>query len=81
MSATQIQSRAKLTQRELEVLGAVCLGLSSKQIAVKLGLRPATVDAYIEHVRLKLVAINRCHMVAIALSLGLCQIEAQGDRE
>jgi len=66
-----------LTPREREVLVYVCEGHSSKQIGLKLGLRPQTVEAYINHMRLKLGATNRCHMVAIAIGHKLCD---DGDR-
>ncbi|MBB5730338.1 DNA-binding CsgD family transcriptional regulator [Sphingomonas prati] len=60
-----------LTDREREVLGLVVDGLSSKQVAMALSISPRTVEGHIEHLRLKLGAANRCHMVFIATSLGL----------
>ena len=62
----------RLTPREQEVLRAVCAGHTSKQIGLELGIRPHTVEAYIEHMRMKLGAANRCHMVALAVGHGLC---------
>lgn len=61
----------RLTPREREVLLSVCEGQSSKQIGRKLGIRPQTVEAYINHMRMKMGATNRCHMVAIAIGHGL----------
>jgi DNA-binding CsgD family transcriptional regulator len=61
-----------LTLRELEVLAGVCSGRSSKEIACDMGLRPHTVESYIGHMRMKLAAHNRCHMVAIAVARGMC---------
>jgi DNA-binding CsgD family transcriptional regulator len=60
-----------LTPRELEVLVSVCAGHSSKKIGLELGIRPHTVEAYINHMRMKMDATNRCHMVAIAVRRGL----------
>lgn len=62
----------KLTPREREVLRAVCAGHTSKEIGLELGIRPHTVEAYVDHVRMKLGAANRCHMVALAVGRGLC---------
>ena len=57
----------RLTSREREVLAGVCAGRTAKQIGIDLGLRPHTVEAYIDHVRMKLGANNRAHMVALAI--------------
>ncbi len=59
---------ARLTTREIEVVQLVCAGLSSKQVAARLGIAPRTVETYIEHVRLKMSATNRSHMVALAVA-------------
>ena len=64
-------TEARLTPRKQEVLSAVCKGRTSKQIGLDLGIRPRTVEAYIEHIRLQLGAANRCHMVALAIAHGL----------
>lgn len=57
-----------LTDRECEVLTMVSQGLSSKQVAARLGIAPRTVDTYIEHIRLKIGAANRSHMIALAVA-------------
>ncbi len=51
----------------------VSAGLSSKHIAAQLRITPKTVDAYIEHIRMKIGATNRVHMAALAFSLGLLE--------
>ncbi|WNO54643.1 response regulator transcription factor [Stakelama saccharophila] len=61
-----------LTARERDVLAEVCIGRSSKEIALRLGIRPQTVEAYVARMRLKLGATNRCHLVALAVHQGLC---------
>ena len=63
-----------LTAREIDVLQLVCTGLSSKQIAVRLGIAPRTVETYIEHVRLKMCASNRSHMAALAVAEQLIMV-------
>lgn len=70
--ALPLPDAVHLTPREVEVLGGVCAGRSSKEIAGNIGLRPHTVESYINHIRMKLGAHNRCHMVAIAVARGLC---------
>ena len=62
----------ELTPREREVLLALCAGHTAKQIGRDLGIRPHTVEAYIDHMRLKLGATNRCHLVALAADQGFC---------
>ncbi len=60
-----------LTVREVEVLRMVGAGLSSKHIGYRLGIAPKTVDTYVEHIRMKLGAANRSHMIALAIGGGL----------
>jgi DNA-binding CsgD family transcriptional regulator len=66
------EAAVRITRREREVLLAVCAGQTAKRIGIELGIRPHTVEAYIDHIRMKLNASNRCHMVAIAIECGLC---------
>jgi DNA-binding NarL/FixJ family response regulator len=53
-----------LTPRESDVLGQLVRGMSSKQIARKLGLAPATVDKHVEQIRVKLGARSRIQLLA-----------------
>jgi DNA-binding NarL/FixJ family response regulator len=53
-----------LTPREGDVLGQLVRGLTSKQIARKLGLAPATVDKHVEQIRVKLGARSRIQLLA-----------------
>lgn len=62
---------AWLTMRELEVLKAVALGQSAKEIAKVLGIAPRTVERHLDHVRLKTRTRNRAHMVAFGLEQGI----------
>jgi DNA-binding NarL/FixJ family response regulator len=53
-----------LTPREGDVLSQLVLGMTSKQIARKLGLAPATVDKHVEQIRVKLGARSRIQLLA-----------------
>ncbi len=58
----------QLTDRELCILGLIAKGYSAKQAALELGIAPRTVEKHIDHVRLKIRAKNRTHMVAQAIA-------------
>lgn len=60
-----------LTAREELVLALVSRGYSAKEIALELSIAPRTVEKHIDHIRLKIRARNRTHMVARAISIGL----------
>ncbi len=53
-----------LTPREGDVLDQLVRGMTSKQIARKLGLAPATVDKHVEQIRVKLGARSRIQLLA-----------------
>jgi|SRR5499427_7901124 len=53
-----------LTPRESDVLAQLVRGMTSKQIARKLGLAPATVDKHVEQIRVKLGARSRIQLLA-----------------
>jgi LuxR family transcriptional regulator of spore coat protein len=61
----------RLTEREQLVLVLVSRGYSAKEVAQELRIAPRTVEKHIDHVRLKIRARNRTHMVAQAISRGL----------
>lgn len=63
----------ELSEREREVLVLVARGLTSRRIAVRLGVSIATVRTHVEHIRDKLGVRTRSQAVARALALG--QIE------
>ncbi len=64
-------SEMELTAREAEVVGHVASGMSAKEIAIRLGIAPCTVERHVENVRLKTRTRNRVHMVAYLLQEGL----------
>jgi DNA-binding CsgD family transcriptional regulator len=61
----------RLTQREAEIVKWTSEGKTSAEIAIILGLSEHTVNSHITAAARKLDAVNRVHMVAIALRNGL----------
>ncbi|SDE57953.1 helix-turn-helix transcriptional regulator [Ruegeria marina] len=59
-----------LSPRERECLALISEGLTSKQIASRLGLSPKTIDLHIASACRRLDAMNRSHAVARALETG-----------
>ena len=59
-----------LSERELQILRCVANGLSSREAADRLGIRPRTIERYIEQLRYKLQARNKSHLVAKAMATG-----------
>jgi len=64
-------SPATLTPREREVLSLSAEGLTSQQIAAKLGMSARTVNQHVDNVADKLGTRNRAHTVAEVLRHGL----------
>jgi DNA-binding CsgD family transcriptional regulator len=60
-----------LSPREREVLAGVGCGLTSKEIAKKLGISSLTVDAHRESLRRKLAAKTTASLVKWAIRLKL----------
>ena len=67
-------SRTQLTDREIEILGYVALGLSVKQVATRLGLSPRTVETHLSKLYRKLGARNRVQALSRAAALGLIEL-------
>ena len=66
---------AKLTERELEVLGYTAEGFSSAEIGKKLFISPKTVDTYRSRIMEKLGLHHRSELVRFALQQGLLKPE------
>ena len=66
-----------LTPREAEVLQLVATGMSAKEVANQISISPRTVERHIEHVRLKLRARNRPHMVTEAIAHGVLVLDSE----
>ncbi len=64
-----------LTERELEVLGAVGAGLSNAQIGARLFMSEATVKAHVSKIFSKLECTNRVQIAIIAHEAGLTDID------
>lgn len=64
---------SELSERENQVLQLLVEGLTNKQIAAQLQLRPSTVKQYISNILAKLHAQSRTEAVAAALKMGLIE--------
>jgi len=69
-----------LTKRELEVLGLVIEGKSSKEVAEELYVSKRTVDFHLANIYEKLQVSNRVQAFRRATSLGLIPLETAGFR-
>ena len=67
-------TRTRLTERELEILEYLSLGLTVKQVATRLGLSPRTVDSHIQKLYRKLGVRNRVQAISRAASLRLIEL-------
>ena len=63
--------RPKLSRREHQVLVLLGEGLTTAQIALKLGLRPRTIRGYVANMKARLDAQNIQQLMARAVALGL----------
>jgi DNA-binding CsgD family transcriptional regulator len=65
----------KLSRREHQVLVLLGEGLTTAQIALRLGLRPRTIRGYVANMKARLEAHNIQQLVARAVALGLFRPE------
>lgn len=66
--------RPDITAREIEVLQLIASGFRNKEIAHRLGVTEATVNAHIKHCLAKLSATDRTHAVMVALRRGIIHL-------
>jgi two-component system NarL family response regulator len=66
--------RTDLTSREIQVIELVATGLRNKEIAYRLDVSEATVNAHVKHVLQKLHASDRTHAVTTALKRGIIRL-------
>ncbi|WP_094556711.1 response regulator transcription factor [Synechococcus sp. 1G10] len=71
--ATPVES---LTEREVEVLTGVMLGLSNRNIGERLYVSPETVKTHVGNVISKLQARDRTHAAVLGVALGILSLEA-----
>lgn len=64
-----------LTDREVEVLRRIALGLSNKEIANQLAISESTVKTHVNHLLGKLGVTDRTKALVLAVKRGLVQIE------
>jgi HD-GYP domain-containing protein (c-di-GMP phosphodiesterase class II)/DNA-binding CsgD family transcriptional regulator len=62
---------AGLSERETEVLGLLALGLSTRDVAERLGISPKTCDNHIQHLYAKIGVSSRAGATLFALENGL----------
>lgn len=67
------------TERELEVLKLVSLGLTNSDIARRLLVSESTVRSHVRTTIHKLGAVNRVHAVGVALALGMIDTATTSD--
>jgi len=60
-----------LTSREMQILRGIARGLTTKRLALELGLRAPSVETHLHNVFRKLNSTNRGEAVSTALKLGL----------
>jgi DNA-binding NarL/FixJ family response regulator len=63
-----------LTSREIEVLQYIATGLRNKEIAFRMGVTEATVNAHVKHILQKLHVGDRTLAVTTALKRGIIRL-------
>lgn len=63
-----------LTEREVEVLRVIARGLTNQQIAIELGISPATVRTHVSHIFAKLHLASRTQAALYAIREGLASL-------
>lgn len=66
-----LSSRSRLSPRERQVLGLIAEGLTDREIAVRLGVRPRTVTTFVTRLFDKLDVVNRAAAAAYGVRHGL----------
>jgi LuxR family transcriptional regulator, quorum-sensing system regulator CviR len=71
----KLDQTARLTKREQEALKWLAYGKTTWETSVIMGISERTVRFYVESIMHKLDADNRSHAIAIALELGLVELD------
>lgn len=61
----------ELTRREREILGLITQGLTDRQIAAALGVRPRTIEWHVGNILKKLAVTGRAAAAVYAVRRGL----------
>lgn len=72
------RKRKGLTRRQLEIVRLAAAGYSSEAIAVRLGLRYATVKNALHGLYLRLGVQSRCELLIVALHRGWVSVDEVG---
>jgi ATP/maltotriose-dependent transcriptional regulator MalT len=67
------QDKAILTERELQVLNLMSVGLSNKEIAIQLGVTAGTIKVHMHNVFSKLEVNKRTKAIAEAAKMNLLE--------
>jgi len=63
-SINEVAADFRLTEREKEALNGLCMGLSSKELAKQMNIRPNTVKAFLRIIMVKMGVPTRAAVVA-----------------
>ena len=63
-----------LSPREIQVLQLMAEGYSNRQIGLAMGITEATTKNHVNHVAMRLGALNRAHSVALGMARGLVEL-------
>jgi DNA-binding NarL/FixJ family response regulator len=74
LGPSAVESQQAITPRECEVLKLIASGMSSREIAVKLGIAFRTVVAHRYHLSTKLKAHKSADLIKAALRMGLVEL-------
>lgn len=69
---------AGLTEREVEVLVLIARGLTTKEVAVRLGISAKTADHHIQHIYAKIGVTTRGAAALFAVQAGLVTTAGDG---
>lgn len=66
-AASEMGARYHLTERELEALEGILMGLGNKEVATRMNISPNTVKAFIHLIMIKMGVVTRAGIVAKVL--------------
>lgn len=78
LAAAPIMLIPRLTPRQVQVLQMLAGGMTTRQVALRIGISPSTVNVYVKRAADRLGAIGRTHAVALAIAFGLITPSTDG---